>query len=228
MYFWKCWRDTRSYFITFLIIAAVTLPLASLGVRASGAVSEFRATAVLSMFALLGMATALGLGSLGASAEFGEKSLHFLFTKPRSRTYFVWMGWAVGCIEVVIIGLVNLCAGWATLLRYNSGAPAWKVFSAIPAEKIVGAFLLLIYVYCLTYALTVLLRSDVKGLGASLAVAVGVPLFSAALKWRWDINFPFPVNRIGSLPIVVSNFIWIIVAMSLVFAAQRAMERAEI
>jgi len=29
MYFWKCWRDTRSFFIVFLIIAAIVMPVAA-------------------------------------------------------------------------------------------------------------------------------------------------------------------------------------------------------
>jgi hypothetical protein len=44
MYFWKCWRDTRSFFIAFVIIAATVVPITALvcmGTGLIGSVAKF-------------------------------------------------------------------------------------------------------------------------------------------------------------------------------------------
>jgi ABC-type transport system involved in multi-copper enzyme maturation permease subunit len=97
MYFWKCWRDTRSFFIVFAIIAAVVMPVAAVVCVGTGLLENFGAEAFRSTFALIIMFVALALGALCASEEFAGSTIHFLFTKPRTRAYFLWTGWAVGC-----------------------------------------------------------------------------------------------------------------------------------
>lgn len=119
MYFWKCWRDTRSFFVVFLIIAAIVMPVAAVVRLGTHLVEDFGTTAFQSTFGLILMAMAFGLGAIGAIHEFAEKMAHFLFTKPRSRAYFVWTGWAVGFAELLAIAAVNFLAGWITLSRYS-------------------------------------------------------------------------------------------------------------
>ena len=228
MYFWKCWRDTRSFFVVAVIIAAVMMPVAAAVCKGTGLLEDFGPSAFLSTFGLLGMVTALGVGAVGASEEFADKTVYFLFTKPRSRAYFVWAGWAVGCFEVLLISLVNLAVGWAVLARHATNPANSGLFGSITAHQIVSNFILFVYVYCASYALTALLRNGLKGIGASMVFVFGFPLFAVAIRWRWKIALPVPVDRIGTLPLVSSDLIWMIIALLFVFTAQLIVERAEI
>ena len=228
MYFWKCWRDTRSFFVVFLIIAAIVMPVAAVVSLGSHLVEDFGPSAFLDTFGLILMAVALGLGAIGASHEFAENTAHFLFTKPRSRAYFVWVGWAVGFAELLAVAAINFFAGWATLSHYGKNPLHSTVFGPIKTEQMGGILIYGLYIYCLTYALTTVLRNGLRGLAASMAIVVGVPYFAIAVRWRWKINMPIPTDAMGSLPLAVSNIIWILVAMLLVLSAQFIVERTEI
>src|SRR5260370_6586860 len=141
MYFWKCWRDTRSIFFIPLIIAAVIMPVAAVVCVGTGLLEEFGLSAVLSTFGLLGMVAALGLGVLGASEEFAEKTVQFLFTKPRTPAYFVWAGWSVGCIELLLIALVNLSVFWVTLSRFNWNPYHYTLFRSNTQHNILTSMM---------------------------------------------------------------------------------------
>jgi hypothetical protein len=228
MYFWKCWRDTRSFFIAFLIIAAAVIPVTALVCTGTGLMRDFGREAASSTFGLLMTVITLGLGAIGAVHEFADKAVHFLFTKPRSRAYFVWVGWIVGCIEVLTIAVVNLLAGGVTLAFYSRG-PFWSALpGALRGFDVVGILIYGAFVYGQTYSLTAVLRNGLKGLGASLGATTGLWAFAAALWARWKVHLPIPPDRIGSLPVVVSDGIWILVAVLFVFGAQLVVERAEI
>jgi ABC-type transport system involved in multi-copper enzyme maturation permease subunit len=174
------------------------------------------------------MAVALGLGAIGAIHEFAENTAHFLFTKPRSRSYFVWAGWAVGFAELLAVATVNFLAGWVTLSRYSKNPFHSALFGSMTAHTLLDPLIFCLWAYCLTYSLTVLLRNGLKGLGASMGILFGFPLFAVAIRWRWHIDVPFPPNSIGSLPLVISSIIWILVAMLFVLVAQLVVERTEI
>jgi hypothetical protein len=228
MYFWKCWRDTRSFFIAFLIIGAAAIPVTAVVCRGTGWMRDFGAEAVRSTFGLLMTIIALGLGAIGAIHEFADKAVHFLFTKPRSRAYFVWMGWGIGCLEIVAIALVNVASGATTLALYSKG-PFW--FSFFHALRGLDTIEILIYgllYYGMTYSLTAVLRSGLKGLGASMAVMTGYWNIAAVFHWLWKIEIPMPAERIGNLPIVMSTSVWVLLALLFVAWAQRVVERAEV
>jgi hypothetical protein len=228
MYFWKCWRDTRAFFMVFLIIAAIVMPVAAVVSLGTHLVEDFGPSAFLDTFGLILMVVALGLGAIGASHEFAENTAHFLFTKPRPRAYFVWVGWAVGFAELLAVAAVNFLAGWATLSHYGKNPLHSSVFGSIKTEQMGGILIYGLYIYCLTYSLTSVLRNGLKGVGASLAIVVGLPYFAIAIRWRWHIDLPLPPDTIGNLPVAISSSIWILVAMLLVLAAQLVVERAEI
>jgi hypothetical protein len=229
MYFWKCWRDTRAFFVAFLIIAAAVIPVTALVCTGTGIMQEgFGRDAVVTTFGLLMTVITLGLGAIGAIHEFTDNAVHFLFTKPRSRAYFVWVGWAVGCMEVLAIAIMNLLAGSSTLAFYRTGHFWSAFFVAMKGFDIVGIFVYGVFVYGQTYALTAVLRSGLKGLGASLGATTGLWAVAAALWARWRVHLPTPADRIGSLPTAISEAVWILIAVVFVFAAQLVVERAEI
>jgi len=189
---------------------------------------DFGRDAASSTFGLLMTVITLGLGAIGAVHEFADKAVHFLFTKPRSRAYFVWVGWVVGCIEVLAIAVVNLLAGGVTLAFYSRG-PFWSaLFGALKGFDVVGISIYGAFVYGQTYSLTAVLRNGLRGLGASLGATTGLWAFAAALWARWRVHLPIPPDRIGSLPMAVSDGVWILVALLFVFGAQLHVERAEI
>lgn len=229
MYFWKCWRDTRAFFIAFLIIAAAVIPLAALVCNGTGIMQEgFGRGAVVSTFGLLMTVITLGLGAIGAIHEFSDKAVHFLFTKPRSRAYFVWVGWSLGCLEVLGIAVVNLLAGSATLAFYHPGHFWSAFFGALKGLDFVEIFVYGVFVYGQTYSLTAILRNGLKGLGASLGLNTGLWAVAAALWARWRIHMPVPADRIESLPIAISHSVWILIAILFVFGAQLVVERTEV
>jgi hypothetical protein len=208
-----------------LIIAAIVMPVAAVVCVGTHLVEDFGTTAFSTTFGLILMAVALGLGAIGAIHEFAENTAHFLFTKPRSRAYFVWVGWAVGFAELLAIASVNFLAGWVTLSRYSKNLSHSAFYGSM---TLLEPSILCLWAYCLTYSLTVLLRNGLKGLGASMGILFGFPLFAVAIRWRWHIVLPFPPIPIGGLPLSISNIIWILAAMLFVLAAQLVVERTEI
>jgi ABC-type transport system involved in multi-copper enzyme maturation permease subunit len=205
------------------------MPVAAVVSLGSHLVEDFGPSAFLDTFALILIAVPLGLGAVGASHEFDEKTAQFLFTKPCSHAYFVWVGWAVGFAELLAVVAVNFLAGWATLSHYSKNPFHSTLNGSLTAQNFLDPLISCIWTYCLTYSLTVLLRNGLKGLGASMAIIFGLPLFAAAVRWRWHIDLPlFPGVPLGSLPMAMSNIIWILIAMLFVLAAQLVVERIEI
>ena len=153
MYFWKCWRDTRSFFIVFLIIAAIVMPVAAVVCLGTHLVADFGTSAFSTTFGLILMAVALGLGAIGAIHEFAENTAHFLFTKPRSRSYFVWAGWAVGFAELLAVATVNFLAGWLTLTRYSKNPFQSALFGSMTVHTLLDPLIFCLWAYCLTYSL---------------------------------------------------------------------------
>lgn len=231
MYIWKCWRDTRAFFVVLLIVAAAIMPVAAAVTGGKHVVETFAtigpAAFTLTMSMILN-GVALGLGAIGAIHEFSENTAQFLFTKPRSRAYFVWIGWAVGCIELLVIGLVSLSTHWLTLSHYSPHPFQWEFFAPLNTQVFFSIFPKCVLFYSLTYALTAVLRNGLKGLGASIGFMIGFPAIAAAIRVRWNIKLPVPVEPIGNLPMAVSIIVWLSMGLLLVLAAQFVIERAEI
>ncbi|HEY2548791.1 MAG TPA: hypothetical protein VGI46_22130 [Candidatus Acidoferrum sp.] len=62
-----------------------------------------------------------------------------------------------------------------------------------------------------------------------MAIVFGLPYLDAAIRWRWHIDLPlFPGLPLGSLPVAISNIIWILIAVLFVLGAQLVVERSEI
>jgi ABC-type transport system involved in multi-copper enzyme maturation permease subunit len=179
-------------------------------------------------FGLILMAVGLGLGAIGAIHEFADKTAHFLFTKPRTRGYFVWVSWAVGACELLVVALVNFSAGWITLSHYSKNPLHSPAFGSVPLQQFIEATIMALYAFSLTYSLTAMLRSGLKGLGAAMGIVFGMPFLAIAVRWRWHINLPIPTMAIGSLSLVASDLTWIAIALVFVFAAQIVIERTEL
>src|SRR5580704_15743818 len=112
MYLWKCWRDTRILFFVWIAAAMLFADPYHWNDR----------------FELYGLATASLMGGVllsWASYEgFRPDTYPFVFTRPRSRGYFVWMAWLVAGAELVVGFLIAIAADLALLHWTN--ATAWS------------------------------------------------------------------------------------------------------
>jgi hypothetical protein len=231
MYLWKCWRDTRWFFVVFLAIAALPMPMAAFASRFGTVIRDAGPLAFQNTFVMVVTAVAYALATICAIQEFTDKTAYFLFTKPRSRGYFVWTSWIVGFTELLIVAAVNLFVGWRVLAHYgvsafsDAGPQRWNLVSP---QKFIEAAVYACFAYALTFALAAILRSGLKGLGASLGVLAGMVGVSVALQMRWKIDLPVPPQQIGHLPLALSECAWLIIALLFVSVAQLVVERAEI
>ena len=228
MYIWKCWRDTRSFFLAFVIISVLAIPVAGAVGVGSTLIGGFGMNVLLPMLVFILFVVALGLGTIGATHEFTDNTAQFLFTKPRSRAYFVWAGWAIGSAELITIALVNLLAGMLTLAHYNKGTLKAVVLGSLRWQDALSIIVYGLFIYSLTYALTAVLRNGLKGLGASMGTMVVLQSIAIAAQLRWNVTIPVPPVPIASRPVVISHVIWMFFALLSVFAAQMVIERAEI
>jgi len=229
MYLWKCWRDTRWFFVVFLAIAALPMPMAAIATRMP--IPDAGPMAFQNTFAMVITAVAYALATICAIQEFTDKTAHFLFTKPRSRAYFVWTSWIVGFAELLMVAAVNLFVGWRVLAHYgvsafsDAGPQSWNLVSP---QNFVKAAVYACFAYALTFALAVILRNGLKGLGASFGLLAGMVGVAAGLQMRWKIDLPLPSQQIGHLPFALSECAWIVLALLFVLAAHLVVERAEI
>ena len=227
MYLWKCWRDTRTLFIVSLIVALIVMPV-SVMVLGTGLLTDSGLAAVSSTLFLITSLMALGLGALGASEQFDDRTVHFLYTKPRRRAYFVWVNWGVGCAELSVVAVVNILVGWVVLVRYAKTSAKVGLWELVHGQPVAGILIYCLLIYCLTYSLTAMLRNGLRGLGASIVGASLCQAVAILLRARWQLRVPMPAEQIGSLPPVISGIIWTLLALSFVLAAQLVVERAEV
>ncbi len=107
MYIWRRWRDTVVYCFLCLVVSIplVTYPLRSPRMSA-GAIE----TSWLLLGVPVGLLIGLLIGSRSIGTEVGAGYGDFIMTRPRSRGYFVWTGWAVGVAEVFgLLAIAETC-----------------------------------------------------------------------------------------------------------------------
>jgi hypothetical protein len=212
-----------------MVMAAAVMPVtAAIGVGTTLLEKGFAKGIFISTLVFMLFVVALGLGAIGAIQEFTDKTAHFLFTKPRPRFYFVWIGWVVGCTEILAIALVNVLVGGITLAHYGKIPFGSVVFDLIKKQDVAPILIDALFIYSLTYSLTAVLRNGLKGLGASMGSLAILQALAVAIRMRWNVNVPLPPQPIGSLSQAISNLVWMLVALLLVFSAQLVVERVEI
>jgi ABC-type transport system involved in multi-copper enzyme maturation permease subunit len=236
VYLWKCWRDTRSgvYIYLSLLIFFAALRVIWLyrayGIgHISGDAAQLWEEALVTMFILSHLCAtimAFANGTINAGADIGNGTGDFLLTRPCSRRYVVWVGWAVGFAEV--IGLASITVLVALGILTLAEGPVWR--SVPPATRLevmqmnvalLVATLLLTaaVIYGLTYFLTILLRSGKLGLLTSLIVVFGYLVAKLLAQWA-HIELPLTphVKIIG----------WTILALAFPFASQIVLDRGDV
>jgi hypothetical protein len=205
MYLWKCWRDTRIVLVASLLCVGVLfVSIVSKDIVLPNAPFE-RLSGILP-FALTIQAFPISfvawlLGSFGVGRDLGERSGSYVFTRPKSRAYFVWCDWGVGMAQLLpIVALLNLVLG---ILLHRilvavgdplhgsvliAGRPVTLAF--IVWSNFGAAYLLAGLVFSLTYFSTVVAK-HAKGLIYGAGVLVGYLFLEMIVPHYWPgIHLP--------------------------------------
>jgi ABC-type transport system involved in multi-copper enzyme maturation permease subunit len=255
MYAWKCWRDTRGAFLTYLALLAViagTGSIASVFFRGRvkhGDVSleEMWATCIGLAFAtayLCSIVMALSIGSQNVGLDISRGSADFLLTRPRTRGYFVWTGWIVGLVEVLVliaisvIAVVGLFAVVIGPVWHRLPSPMYTVVQGhildVPVLVVVVG-LNAIVLYGLTYFMTVAFRNSGRGVVATIFVILGHSLLSASLRNYAGISLPSLTSFTNDARQIVPMYTlatpiigWVLVALVFPVASQMILEKYDI
>jgi hypothetical protein len=200
MYLWKCWRDTRIVLVASLLcIGVLFVSIVSKDIVIDHHAPFERLSNILP-FALTIQAFPIGfvawlLGSFGVGRDLGERSGSYVFTRPRSRAYFVWCDWCVGMAQLLpIAALLNLVLG--VLLHrifvavgdplhgsvIIAGRPVTLAF--VVWLNFGAAYLLAGLVFSLTYFSTVIVK-HAKGLIYGAGVLVGYLFLEGIVPHYW-------------------------------------------
>jgi hypothetical protein len=205
MYLWKCWRDTR------VVLAASLLCIAALlvfGLRQNLVLDHGPFEYLPNIFPFLLSVQAFPLsfvawllGFFGVGRDLGERSGSYLFTRPRSRAYFVWCDWGVGmAVLLPIVAFLALVFGallHRIIVALGDPLHGSVVLSGRPVTlaylvwlNFVAAFLLAGLVFSLTYFSTVLVK-HAKGLIYGAGVLVGYLFLEQVVPHYWPgIHLP--------------------------------------
>jgi hypothetical protein len=206
MYLWKCWRDTRIVLVASLVcIGVLFVSIVSKDIAIDQHAPFERLSNILP-FALTIQAFPISfvawlLGSFGVGRDLGERSGSYIFTRPKSRAYFVWCDWCVGMAQLLpIAALLNLMLG--VLLHriivavgdplhgsvLIAGRPVTLAF--IVWLNFGAAYLLAGLVFSLTYFSTVIAK-HAKGLIYGAGVLVGYIFLEMIVPHYWPgIHLP--------------------------------------
>lgn len=240
MYFWKCWRDTRNSFFTFLgaLLAAGALavcvksdPFGWIAAKPmeSRLLWQTLATALLNTAVYtVPFAGGLFLGALGVGMEFEKGTADFLLTRPRTRRYFLWTSWGLGATQMGVLVLVGSLFRLAGLgfRPLNGLGDYFRLFAAM--------YTLALLCYTVTYLMTTLARNGRNGTAFAILAVVAYEGLYAWLRYWYNIRIPFFANLLDSAYLSAAGFSlapvagWLTVCLTLVLVAQSRFERAEV
>ena len=106
-----------------------------------------------------------------------------------------------------------------------SVASSSALSASVQMQSVTAVVISALVVFSLTYCFTAVLRSGLKGLGASMATLTILQsaVIGVRLRWNFDID-----QLIWKLPSAIRDVGWLLVALLLVFTTQLFVERAEI
>jgi hypothetical protein len=208
MYFWKCWRDSRSRYLVILatvVAAAFTFPYTQMFQymdRARGFIFSppktaaeielaWRATGqgTLLMGSLLAAFFGLAMGAGGLGEELERGSAAFLLTRPRRRHYFQWVRWSTFVLEAFSLCLAAALVEFATLLFFTKHIGNWQLLWPIPVN-----FTLAVLLFGLSDLLAMVRQKASDGVVVTLLCAI-VYLVAVPVIGRYlDIQLPSPLH----------------------------------
>jgi len=202
MYLWKYWRETRIVFavciagiaLLFLILPGSNLAIQTNQQPSNALMIGLMVTLVFELFPVSFIAWLLG--SYGVGRDLGEKTGSYIFTRPRSRAFFVWSDWAYGMTELLaIVVLLNTVLGlYVRRFLIASGDPGHGSYIQLYNQTVpvpyavflnsVAVFLLAGLVFGVTYFSTILLRHS-RGLMLGAGALLGYLVLKPILQHYW-------------------------------------------
>ena len=225
MYVWKCWRDSRTRFIFFLIaILGVYVPFTIYAARPGGPTDFLRGgplsgvahlwswvpTVLLqSLTPLIALFAGLILAPSSVGQEYREQTLGFLFARPRRRRYFAWTCWSVGACEILGLVAAAVLGTFAALICVSRYLYTWRLLGAI-LPLFVGA----VSVYSMTYFLTVFACNGEKGISYGvgiLVVSLFLPVVEPQLnRLLWHLSHGHVLHLPSVLSVMWAGCEWVI------------------
>jgi ABC-type transport system involved in multi-copper enzyme maturation permease subunit len=204
MYLWKYWRESRITFavgmalVGLLLWAVLKIHVGDLGQGPNGTNETSPATIYLLMAAPLVLPLgflALLFGSFGVGRDLGEGSGSFLFSRPRSRAFFVWSDWGCGMAQLLLIVLAaNAVLALAVYRITGGGGPILLAGKPVPMASIfvlhcIAGLLLIGLLMGLTYFSSVLAKN--RGVLLALGVVLAYYIAKAVVNYKWpSITLP--------------------------------------
>ena len=203
MYLWKYWRESRITFAVGLLLVGLLLwgvlkiPVGSL-MQGPHDAGDSPATIYLLMAAPLVLPLgflALLFGSFGIGSDMGKGSGSFLFSRPRTRAFFVWNDWGFGIAQLL---LIVLAANAVLVLAIHRIAPGSGpiVLAGHPVSMLsifclhcTAGLLLIGLLFGLTYFCSVLAKN--RGVLLAIGIVVAYQIAKAVVKYKWpSITLP--------------------------------------
>jgi ABC-type transport system involved in multi-copper enzyme maturation permease subunit len=254
MYLWKYWRESR---ITFAVgMALVGLLLwgvlkIHLGALLQGP-QDSRPQNLAQLYLVIAVPLTLPLGflglrfgSFGVGRDLGEGSGSFLFSRPRSRAFFVWNDWGFGMAQLLAIVLAANVVLALAIYRVAPGAS--PIFLARQPVSMFSIFLLHCtagllltgLIFGLTYFASVLSRGH--GVMIAVGVLVAYSIAKSVVKHYWpaiilpDVTLTeFSVSPSPTMPAGFADHLGLsivlrtAVALAFPFAAQLLLQQRDV
>jgi len=204
MYVWKYWRESRYTFaagmalVGLLLWAVLKIPMGAMveGNQDMGQSNPAELYLVVAGILTLPLAF-LGLlfGSFGVGRDLGAGSGSFLFSRPRSRAFFVWSDWGYGVAQLLLLvvaansvlalAIHRAVPGSRSILLAGGPVSMLSVFCVHCAAGVV----LIGLMFGLTYFASVLVKG--RGVLLSLGVLLAYIISKSVVKHYWpDITLP--------------------------------------
>jgi hypothetical protein len=254
MYLWKYWRESRTSFavgmllVGLLLWAVLKIHLGALGHGSHESfpqnVAQLYLVIAIPLTLPLGF-LALRFGTFGVGHDLGQGSGSFLFSRPRSRSFFVWNDWGFGMVQLLAIVIAANAVLAFSIYRMSAGiGPIFLGGQPVSMLSIfclhcMAGLLLIGLVFGLTYFSSALAR------GHGVQLAVGVVLMyviaKAVVKHYWphivlpDLTLTeFSLSPSPSMPAGFANHLALSIALrtalmiAFPFAAQLLVQISDI
>jgi len=185
MYAWKCWRETRARFFILLTLlcviclGSVVLPMLeqrhgelqlhrSVYLRNPRAMTHMVVSDLVLRWMWLAMPlVGLILGVTTPAQEFESGTIEYLWTRPRSRTSYLWTHWSVCLAELAALAAIPLLLVVLSLGFLSGYWSEWRLWAAVPLFVVATLPIL-----GLTILMTTLRRSASSGQIFTIAISV--------------------------------------------------------
>lgn len=227
MYLWKYWRESRITFAVGVLLVGLFFwralgfhagyPGPAVAYSQGGVALNTSQNIPAQIYVVIAGALTLPLGflalrygSFGVGQDLGEGSGSFLFSRPRTRAFFVWSDWGFGMAQILML---VLAFNTALVFEIHRMAPALPRGTVLIAGKPVSmAFIFVLHcvaglllagsMFGLSYFTSVLVKS--RGVLLSIGVIVAYTIAKSVVKHYWpEVALPdftlteFSTSRAG-------------------------------